>query len=151
YTGLLGWNAFYSTLTRAGMCLVQNVNLVSKVYFPRLVLPLSTVFAALVDFGVAFVLLLIMMFVQGVLPGFALLTLPVWLALLLLLALGIGLYAAALMARYRDVQYVLPVVTQFLLYASPVGYAVSAVPEHLRTAFFLNPLAGLLDAFRWSV
>lgn len=151
YAGLLGWNAFYTTLTRAGTSLIQNTNLVSKVYFPRLVLPLSAVFAAVVDFGVAFALLLVMMIAQGILPALSLFMLPLLLLLLLLLGLGIGLYAAAVMARYRDVQYVLPVITQFLLYASPVGYAVSAVPEHLRSLYLLNPLAGLLDALRWSL
>jgi len=151
YAGLLGWNAFSSTLTKASGCLLQNANLVSKVYFPRLVLPLSVVFSTLIDFAVALGLMAVLMAVYHVVPTAALLLLPVWLALIVLLAVGVGLYAAALTVTYRDVQYVLPVVTQFLLYASPVAYAVSAVPAHLRLVYFVNPLSGLLEAFRWSL
>ena len=151
YAGLLGWNAFSSTLTKASGCLLQNANLVSKVYFPRLVLPLSVVFSTLIDFAVALGLMVVLMVVYHVAPTLALLLLPVWLALIVLLAVGVGLYASALTVTYRDVQYVLPVVTQFLLYASPVAYAVSAVPAHLRLVYFVNPLSGLLEAFRWSL
>ena len=151
YAGLLGWNAFSSTLTKASGCLLQNANLVSKVYFPRLVLPLSVVFSTLIDFAVALGLMVVLMAVYHVAPTAALLLLPVWLALIVLLAVGVGLYASALTVTYRDVQYVLPVVTQFLLYASPVAYAVSAVPAHLRLVYFVNPLSGLLEAFRWSL
>ena len=151
YAGLLGWNAFSSTLTKASGCLLQNANLVSKVYFPRLVLPLSVVFSTLIDFAVALGLMVVLMAVYHVAPTAALLLLPVWLALIVLLAVGVGLYASALTVTYRDVQYVLPVITQFLLYASPVAYAVSAVPAHLRLVYFINPLSGLLEAFRWSL
>ena len=151
FAGLLGWNAFSSTLTKASGCLLQNANLVSKVYFPRLVLPLSVVFSTLIDFAVALALMAVLMVVYHVAPTAALLLLPVWLALIVLLAVGVGLYASALTVSYRDVQYVLPVVTQFLLYASPVAYAVSAVPAHLRLIYFVNPLSGLLEGFRWSL
>lgn len=151
YAGLLGWNAFNATLTKSGGCLLQNANLVSKVYFPRLVLPFSTVFSTLVDFIVAFALMIVLMAVYHVPFTAGLLLLPVWLALIVLLATGMGLYASALTATYRDVQYVLPVATQFLMYASPVAYAVSAVPAHYRAVYFLNPLSGLLEAFRWSL
>jgi len=151
YAGLLGWTAFANTLSKASTCLVQNSHLVSKVFFPRLVLPLSTVFSTMIDFSVAFVMLLVMMASYHIAPHLGLLLLPVWLALLMMLAVGVGLYAAALTVSYRDVQYVMPVMLQFLLYASPVSYAVSAVPLHWRHLYFLNPLSGLLEAFRWSV
>ena len=151
YAGLLAWNAFNSTLTKSSTCLTGNANLVSKVYFPRLVLPLSTVFSTLIDFGVALVVMAILMAVNHVPLHLGILLLPVWLLLIVLLSLGVGLYASALMVSYRDIQYVLPVVTQFLLYASPIAYAVSAVPPHLRFVYFLNPLSGLLEAFRWSL
>ena len=151
YAGLLGWNAFNNTLTKVSGCLIQNSSLVSKVFFPRLLLPLSTVFSTLVDFGVALAMMAVLMALYGVAPGLGLLLLPFWLLLTLLLAIGIGLYAAALMVSYRDVQYILPVVTQFLLYASPVAYALSTVPGKLRLLFFLNPLSGLLEGFRWSL
>lgn len=151
FAGLLGWNAFSSTLTKCSGCLIQNSQLVSKVYFPRLVLPLSTVFSTLIDFLVALAMMAVLMVAYHVIPHWGLLLLPLWLALIVLLAVGLGLVASALTVSYRDVQYVLPVVTQFLLYACPVAYAVSAVPAHLRALYFLNPLSGLLDAFRWSL
>ena len=151
YAGLLGWNAFSSTLTKVSGCLVGNAQLVSKVFFPRLVLPLSTVVSTLVDFGVALAMLIVLMIAYHVVPGVGLLLLPVWLLLTLILAVGIGLYASALMVSYRDVQYVLPVVTQFLLYASPVAYALSVVPPQWKLFFTLNPLTGLLEGFRWSL
>ena len=151
FAGLLAWNAFASTLTRTSGCLMQNANLVSKVYFPRLVLPLSTVFSTLIDFAVALGLMVVLMVAYHVAPGIGLLLLPLWLTLILLLSVGVGLYASALVVTYRDVQYVLPVLTQFLLYASPIAYAVSAVPTPLRAVYFLNPLSGLLEAFRWSL
>jgi lipopolysaccharide transport system permease protein len=151
YAGLLGWNAFSSTLTKASGCLVGNAQLVSKVYFPRLVLPLSTVFSSLIDFGVALAMLAVMMLVMGVHPGIGVLLLPVWLFLILLLSVGLGLFASALTVTYRDVQYVLPVLTQLLMYASPVAYALSVVPPHLRWLFHLNPLSILLEGFRWSL
>jgi lipopolysaccharide transport system permease protein len=151
YAGLLGWNAFNSVLTRSSGSLVQNSQLISKVFFPRLMLPLSTLASALIDFLVAFALLLVLLPLYHILPTAALLLLPVWLLLLMLMALGLGLIAAALMVSYRDVMHILPVLTQFLMYASPVAYAVSNVPQKLRALYFLNPLTGLLEAFRWSV
>ena len=151
YAGLLGWSAFSSTLTKSSGCLLQNAQLVSKVYFPRLVLPLSTVFSSLIDFGVALIMLAVMMLVMGLHPGIGVLLLPVWLALILLLSVGLGLFASALTVTYRDVQYVLPVLTQFLMYASPVAYALSAVPLHLRWLYHLNTLSTLLEGFRWSL
>ena len=151
YTGLLAWNLFSSTLTKVSGSLVSNSNLVSKVYFPRLVLPLSTVFSSLLDFAVALVMLVVIMAVTHVAPGIGLLLLPLWMALLLLLATGVGLYAASLMVSYRDIQYILPVTTQFLMYASPVGYAISHVDAKFRTLYLLNPLASLLEGFRLSV
>ena len=151
YAGMLAWNLFSTTLTKASMSLVGNANLVSKVYFPRLVLPLSTVFSSLLDFAVALAMLVVIMLIQHVTPGPALLLLPVWMALILLLATGVGLFAASLAVSYRDVQYILPVGMQFLLYASPVGYAVSTVPEKWRTVYLLNPVSSLLEAFRFSI
>jgi len=151
YAGLLGWNAFSSTLSKVSGCMVGNSHLVSKVFFPRLVLPLSTVFSTLIDFGVAFAMLAVLMVAHGVLPGVGILLFPVWLLLLLLLALGLGLYSAALTVSYRDVQYILPVFLQFIMYASPIAYAVSAVPEQMQKYYFLNPLSGLMEACRWSL
>lgn len=151
YAGLLGWTAFNSTLTKSSACIVQNSQLVSKVFFPRMILPLSTVFSTLIDFAVALGVMAALMAWYGVAPGWGVLLLPVWLALLIALAVGLGLYTSALMVSYRDLQYAIPVMVQMLLYASPVAYAVSAVPASVRSYYFLNPLAGLLEAFRWSL
>lgn len=151
YAGLLGWNAFSSTLSKASGSLVQNAGLISKVYFPRLILPFSTILATLIDFAVQLGMMLLLMAIYRVpiTPGFALM--PVWVLLLLLLAVGCGLAAGALMVSYRDVQYILPVVIQFLVYASPVGYALSAVRPDLQSWILLNPLTGLLEGLRWSL
>jgi lipopolysaccharide transport system permease protein len=151
YAGLLGWNAFNSTLAKSSACVVQNSHLVSKVYFPRLMLPLSTVLSTLIDFGVAMAVMAAIMVSYGITPGWGILLLPVWLALLILLAIGVGLYTSALMVSYRDLQYAIPVLQQFLMYASPVAYSMAIVPGNLRTLYLLNPISNLLEAFRWSV
>ncbi|HVM07311.1 MAG TPA: ABC transporter permease [Acidimicrobiales bacterium] len=151
YAGTLAWTAFSSTLTKASGSLVGNAALVSKVFFPRMLLPLSVVGSTLLDFAVALVVMAVLVVVGGVTPGVAIVLVPVWLLLVLLLALGVGFLASSLMVRYRDVQYVLPVAIQFALFASPVAYAVDAVPESARPFFDLNPLVGVLEAFRWSL
>lgn len=151
YAGLLAWNAFSTILTKSSMCLVGNAQLVSKVYFPRVILPFSTIPSALIDFAVALALMGVFLPVWQLVPGAGILLLPLWLGLILLLATGAGLIASALTVSYRDVQYILPVVVQFLLYASPVAYAVAQVPARLRAFYYLNPLSGLLEAFRWSL
>lgn len=150
YAGLLGWNAFNNTLGKASTCLIQNSQLISKVFFPRLIVPLSTVFSTLIDFGVALAMMAVLLAVNHVPLGLPILLLPVLLLLILMLAVGVGLYVAALTVSYRDVQFVLPVLLQFLLYASPVAYPVSQVPVAWQRLYMLNPLAGLLEAFRWA-
>src|SRR4029077_5423605 len=119
--GVMGWNLFAGTLGKTSNCLVGNSHLISKVFFPRLILPLSSIPSSFVDFAVAMVMMVILMAIYGVWPGLAILTLPVWIALLLMLSMGMGLLAASLMVSYRDVAYVLPVITQLLMFASPVG------------------------------
>ena len=153
FAGMLAWNLFNNTLTKSGGALVGNTNLVSKVYFPRLILPLSTVFSTLLDFCVAFVMVLVLMLAFHVTPGWGILLLPVWTLLLVALALGFGLAASAAMVKYRDVAFMLPVILMFLLYASPVGYEASVANKlgHWSFLYFLNPLAPLLEAFRWSL
>lgn len=156
FVGMLGFTVFSSTLTKASSSLVGNAQLVSKVFFPRLVLPLSTVLSTLVDFCVSLAMLIVLMVIFRITPTAQLLLLPVWLFLILLLSLGCGLIAAALTVSYRDVQYILPVAVNFLTFASPIAYAgsfvMSKLPANLQpTYFFLNPLASLLEAFRWSL
>lgn len=151
FTGLLGWNLFSSVLTKVSGAMVGNSHLISKVFFPRLILPLSSIASALVDFAVAAAMLAVLMVIYGVLPGWGILLLPVWIGLLLMMATGVGLFASSLMVSYRDVGYILPVALQILLYASPIAYSVSQVPEYLRQWYELNPLSSLLSAIRWSV
>jgi lipopolysaccharide transport system permease protein len=152
FAGLLAWNVFGWTLTKTSMSMVGNAYLVSKVYFPRLVLPLSGTLSTLLDVMVSLGVMVVLFVVYGVKPGLALLVLPVWIALLLCLALGLGLIAAAMTVDYRDVQHILPILIPFLLYASPVAYPVSHLPARYQSLFFiLNPLAGLIEGFRWSL
>jgi lipopolysaccharide transport system permease protein len=151
YAGLLGWNLFNNVLARSSTSLTGNATLVSKAFFPRMILPLSTIYSAVIDFLVALGMFAIVLALYGLGTGPQILLLPVWLLLILMLSVGMGLLSAALMVSYRDVGYVLPVLTQLLLYASPVAYAVSAVPENLRPAYFINPLTGLFEAMRWSL
>jgi lipopolysaccharide transport system permease protein len=151
FAGLLGWNLFSNILSKSSGCLVGNAQLISKVFFPRLVLPLSTVPSVLVDFAIAAVLMAGLLVVHRIVPGWGLLLLPVFLGLIIACALGVGLVTSALTVSYRDVQYILPVFTQMLLYASPIAYAASRVPAEWRSLYYLNPLASLLDGFRWSL
>jgi lipopolysaccharide transport system permease protein len=151
FASLAGWGLFSGIVSRSSSSLVQNSGLIGKVWFPRSVLPSSTVPAALVDLVMALMVLAMLMAWQGVAPGVALLTLPLWIALLVALALAIGFAASALMVRYRDVQHILPVALQLLLYASPVAYAASNVPERFRALYYLNPVATALDGLRWSL
>jgi lipopolysaccharide transport system permease protein len=155
YIGMLAWNLFNTVLTRSSTCLTGNSQLISKVYFPRLILPLSTIGSALVDFAVAAALLVVLMVWYHVPLTLAILLTPLWTAAVLMLAMGIGLVAAALTVSYRDVQYILPVALNILLYASPVAYpatyAASRLGPTLQKLYFLNPLAGVLQAFSWSL
>jgi lipopolysaccharide transport system permease protein len=151
YVGLLGWNLFQGTVVRAGSSLVSNAHLISKVFFPRVIVPLSAACSAAIDTAVAFLLLLVLLPAYHVAFTPAFVLVPVWLFLFQVLALGLGLYAAALSVSYRDVMHILPIAVQFLLYASPVGYRASLVPGSLRALYELNPLAGLLEALRWSL
>lgn len=151
FAGFQGWNLFSGTLTKAGTSLVGNAHLITKVFFPRLVLPLSTVLSSLVDFACSAAVLAVLVAFNGIAPTWNLLLLPVWMAILLMLALGIGFITTSLAVFYRDVQFILPVFVQILFYASPVAYSVDLVPERFRVVYYLNPLSGVLDAFRWSV
>lgn len=152
FAGLTAWNVFSSTLAKTSACMVGNAALVSKVYFPRLILPLSLVASTLIDLIVSLALLAVLLVVYELPPSAPMLLLPAWLLLLVLLALGLGLIGAALTVTYRDVQYALPVLIPFVLYASPVAYRVSDVPAAYQTAFYVaNPLASLIEGFRWSL
>jgi len=151
FVGMVAWTTFSQTLLRASTSLVSNSAMVSKVYFPRLLLPLSTSLSAALDVIVCMLMLAVLLVATGVAPSLPVLLLPVWLALLVGLGLGGGMAAGALMVRYRDVQFSLPVAVQFLLYASPIVYSLAVVPRSARSIYNLNPLSGLLEGFRWSV
>lgn len=147
FTGLLAWNLFNGIISRAATSLVSNRDLVSKVFFPRMLVPLSTSVSTITDFFVSVVFLAVLLVAFGVKPGIALALFPVWTVMVILIASGCGLVAAALQVRYRDIAYVVPFALQFLLFASPVGYPV---PTHYQAIFNINPLTWLLNEFRWS-
>jgi lipopolysaccharide transport system permease protein len=149
--GMVGWTAFSQVATRSSGSLIANTSLVQKIYFPRLLLPLSTVLSTCVDVVVSLGLVAVVMAFQGILPGAAVATFPLWLVLFLGMGLGIGMTSSALMVRFRDVSYVLPLIVQLLLFLSPVAYQLSAVPQSSLWLYELNPLAGLLEGFRWSI
>lgn len=148
YSGLMVWNFFSGALSTTGNSLVGNAHLITKVYFPRLIVPLASVIARLVDFGVAFVILLVFMFFYHVSITWSLLLVPIFVVLLVLLSLGIGLWTAALNVKYRDVSLAIPVVIQLWMFVSPVVYPLSLVPHRWKLAYSLNPLVGVLEGFR---
>ena len=151
YSALLPWMYFAAALQNATNTIVENQRLITKVYFPRLTLPLSAVVSGLVDFGVSFLMFLVIMAYYRIKPGAAMLWLPLFLLLAVLTALGVGLWLSALNAMYRDVRYVLPFLVQFWMFASPVAYASSLVPARWRWLYGLNPMAGVIEGFRWSL
>ena len=161
FASMAAWSMFSGTLTKVSGSLVGNAHLISKVYFPRLVLPLSSVGSTLVDFGISLGMLAVLLLIARVGSGWGLLMLPIWTLLLIAAAMGVGLMTSALAVSYRDVNYILPVFVQLLLYASPIAIdlatatdKIAHLPEKwhwLAWFFYLNPLTGLLEAFRWSV
>jgi lipopolysaccharide transport system permease protein len=151
FAGFLGWSAFASVITKSTTALVANSGLVSKVYFPRLFLPISTIGSTLIDSAVGLVVMIAILLVSGVGVSWTIVFVPIFLVGFLLLASGIGCAAAALAVPYRDVSFVIPVVTQLLLYGSPVAYSLSAVPKSAQRFMGFNPLTGYLEAMRWAL
>ena len=151
YCALLPWQLFAHALSESSNSLVGNQNLITKVYFPRLVVPISAVLGGLVDFAIAFVILVGMMAYFGIAPTVMIVTLPLFLLLAVATALGVGLWLSALNVQYRDVRYTINFLTQFWLFATPVAYPSSLVPEGWRWLFGLNPMAGVVEGFRWAL
>ena len=151
YSALLPWMYFAGALQSATNVVVEQQRVITKVYFPRLVLPLSAVVGGLIDFAISFAVFLAMMLYYRIAPTPAILLFPCFLLLAVLTALGVGLWLSALNAIYRDVRYVLPFLVQFWLFASPVAYPSSLVPERWRWLYGLNPMAGVIEGFRWSL
>jgi lipopolysaccharide transport system permease protein len=152
YAGLLPWVLFQDGVTKAGNSLVTGSNLITKVYFPRIAIPLASVVAGIVDFALAFLILIGMMVYYGVAPTSAVWALPLFLVLALITSLGVGLWLSALNVTYRDIGYVTPFLVQAWLYASPVVYSTSIIPEGwARIVYGLNPMAGVVQGFRWGI
>ena len=150
-TALLPWTYFSQAVTRAGGALVSNANLVSKIYFPRILLPLSTVIAPLVDFVLSLVLLFGLLVYAGIPLTWKLATLPIFILIAMISALGVGLVVSATNVKYRDVGHAIPFVMQIWMFVSPIVYPVSLVPEQWRFIYGLNPMAGVIEGFRWAV
>jgi lipopolysaccharide transport system permease protein len=152
YSGLLPWNFFAGALSRSGVSLVGNASLLTKVYFPRLVIPISAVLAGLVDFAISFVVLLGLMAAYGIAPTWQIVFLPLFVLLAFVTALSVSLWLSALNVLYRDVQYVIPFLVQLWMFVSPVIYPISSIPAGpLRVAFALNPMTGVIGGFRWAL
>lgn len=152
FTGLLPWQFFAGALTRSGVSLVGNSNLLTKVYFPRLVIPISAVLGGLVDLGISFVVLLVLMAFYGIEPTWHIVFLPLFVLLAFAAAVAVSLWLSALNVLYRDVQYVIPFLVQLWMFVSPVIYPVSDIPAGpLRVAFALNPMTGVIGGFRWAL
>ncbi|MHB8806444.1 MAG: ABC transporter permease [Anaerolineaceae bacterium] len=151
YTALLPWTLFSKALQDASRSLVSSANIISKVYFPRLILPISSTLAGLVDFAIAFVVLLLMMVFYGIHPTANLWLLPLLILLALITAIGVSLWLSALNVMYRDVGHILPFLNQFWMYITPIAYSSSIVPEKWRFVYALNPLTGVVEGFRWAL
>jgi lipopolysaccharide transport system permease protein len=149
YCALVPWTYFANSLTKATNTMVTNQNVITKVYFPRLVLPVSAVISGIPDFLISFLVLIGMMFFYKIIPTVNILFLPLFALLAVLTALAVGLWTSAANAIYRDVQYVIPFIVQFWLFASPVVYPSSLIPAHWRFLYGLNPMAGVIEGFRW--
>jgi lipopolysaccharide transport system permease protein len=149
--GLLPWTLFSSILGDASSSVIANANLISKVYFPRLIVPLATVFVVVIDFAVSLAIVAGLMAWYGIVPGWQILLLPLFVVLAILASLGPAIWAAAVIVKYRDFRFVVPFVLQFGLYVSPVGFPSSVVPERWRLLYNLNPMVGIIDGFRWCI
>lgn len=151
YAGLVPWTFFALGLGQSANSLVGSANLIKKVYFPRLLIPLATVCSGVVDFLLAFAVLIVMMFYFGVVPTLNILWLPLFLLLALITSLGVGLWLSALNVEYRDVRFVVPFITQFWMFATPIVYPSSLLSEPWRTLYGINPMVGVVESFRWAL
>jgi lipopolysaccharide transport system permease protein len=151
FAGMLPWAFFSGALSDASYSLVGSANLISKVYFPRLIVPMAAVGVALVDFTINFAMLVLLMGWYGFVPSWQIIVLPVFAGIAFFASLGPGLWLTALNVKYRDVRYIIPFLVQFGLYASPVGYSSNIIPEQWRLLYSLNPAVGVIDGFRWCI
>ncbi len=151
YTALVPWIYFANSVAQSATSLVDNQHMISKVYFPRLIIPLATVLSGLFDFAIAFSVLIAMMFYYGIFPTINILALPFVTFIIIATAFSAGVWLSALNVEYRDIKYVVPFIVQFWLFASPVAYPVSLVPERWRAIYGINPMAGVIEGFRWML
>src|SRR5437868_6382408 len=151
FAGMLPWTFFSTGLSEASNSLINNANLIGKVYFPRLIVPTATVVVAFVDFLITFLILILMMAWYRYPPGWQIIVLPAFTLLAFLVSMGPALWITALNVKYRDFRYVIPFIVQFGLYVSPVGFSSSVIPEEWRLLYSLNPMVGVIDGFRWCV
>jgi lipopolysaccharide transport system permease protein len=151
FAGLLPWNLFAQSLQRAGVSLTRDIRLITKIFFPRVIIPIANSISTLVDFLVSCVLMLVLMMIYRIPVTWALLSLPLFLVFNLLLAIGVGLIFAALNVYYRDFTYVLPFVIQVWMFASPLAYSAKLIPESWSWVYSLNPMVGIIDGFRWAI
>jgi homopolymeric O-antigen transport system permease protein len=148
---MLPWSFFATAVADASNSLIGNANLISKVYFPRLIVPISAVMVAFVDFLIGFVILVALMVWYQFMPGWQILLLPVFAGIAFMASLGVGVWITALNVKYRDFRYVIPFIVQLGLYVSPVGFSSSIIPDQWRFVYSLNPMVGVIDGFRWCL
>jgi homopolymeric O-antigen transport system permease protein len=151
FCALLPWQLFAYALTQSSNSLVDNAQMLTKVYFPRLIIPLASVLAGLVDFAIACLVLVALMFYYDIVPGWAALTLPLFTMLAVVAALAVGLWLSAFNVKYRDIRYTIPFLAQFWLFITPVAYSSALVPERWQAIYGLNPMVGVVDGFRWAL
>lgn len=151
FTGLLPWQFFSTALSESSNSLVSNANLITKVYFPRMIVPASSVITSFVDFMISFVLMIVMMIYYQVTPSINLVFLPLFIIFAFACSFGVGLFLTALNVKYRDFRHIIPFIVQFGLYVSPVGYSSNIVPEEWRLLYSINPMVGVIDGFRWCI
>ena len=151
FAAMLPWQFFSNALSEASNSLIGNANLLSKVYFPRLIVPASSVITSFVDFMISFALLIVLMFYYQYVPSWRIVFLPIYISLSFLAAFGLGLYLTALNVKYRDFRYIIPFIVQFGLYISPVGFSSNVIPEQWKPLYYLNPMVTIIDGFRWCI
>jgi lipopolysaccharide transport system permease protein len=151
FAGMLPWTFFSTALSDASNSLIGNANLISKVYFPRLIVPIAAVMVALVDLLISFAILVGLIVWYRFMPGWQILLLPAFVVIAFMVSLGIGIWITALNVKYRDFRYVIPFIVQLGLYVSPVGFSSSVIPDQWRLLYSMNPLVGVIDGFRWCL
>lgn len=151
FSAMLPWQFFSNTISEGGNSLISNERLISKVYFPRIIIPTTSMIVSLIDFLISFFLLICIMLMMSFIPSWKIILIPILMIPAAVFALGLTYFISAMNVKYRDFRYVLPFIIQFGLYISPVGFSSSVVPENWRLLFYLNPMAGIIDLFRWAI